>query len=181
MNDHLFYFRPGEEARMLARCQFGLERDGRCGATMTYPIRGYPWRRNPVRTYKFHVQPEEAYVLFEEVATMPERYPTECLKDDALWSDQSERANGITRHKATGKLCHTLAIYRGPGEAVVYFSMEEDSPALRSSGLYRTVATLIAPYERISTSKAESGASPNGGPAEALGNSDLRGGPPSVS
>ncbi len=166
MKDHLFYFRPGEEAKMLARCQFGLERDGRCGAMMTYPIRGHPWRRNPVRTYEFHVRPEEAHALFDEVATMPERHPNECLKGDALWSDQSEKANGITRHRKTGKLCHTLAIYRGPGEAVVYFSMEEDSPALCSSSLYRTVAGLIAPYERISSSKAEPGASTKGGPAE---------------
>jgi hypothetical protein len=110
------------------------------------------------------VRPEEAQALFEEVSTMPERYPKECLKDNALWSDQSEKANGITRHKKTGKPCHTLAIYRGPGETVVHFSMEEDSPALCASSLYRIVARLIAPHERISASKAEPGASPNGGP-----------------
>ncbi|MCX6928214.1 MAG: hypothetical protein NT154_34140 [Verrucomicrobia bacterium] len=129
---------------------------------MTYPINGYPWRRNPVRTYKFHVRLEEAHALFDEVATMPERYPNECLKDDVLWSDQSEKANGITRHKKNGKLCHTLAIYRGPGEAVVYFSMQEDSPALCSSSLYRRVVGLIAPDERISTGTAEPGASADG-------------------
>ena len=74
MNERLFYFRPGEEARMLARLQFGLERNGKCGATMTYPIKGYPWRRNPVRSYEFHLTAAEASEFFDEVATMRERY-----------------------------------------------------------------------------------------------------------
>ena len=119
--------------------------------------------------------------LFAEVSTMPERYPNECLMDDALWSDHSEKANGITRHRSTGKLCHTLAIYRAPGKAAVYFSMEEDSPALCCSRVYRIVAALIAPHERISPSKAEPGAAPNGGHATQLGNSGVTQGPPSVS
>lgn len=137
---------------MLARCQFGLYRDGRCGAFMTYPIKGYPWRRNPVRSYEFHLTSEEAGALFDEVATMPERYPSECLNNEVLWSDQSEKANGITRHRQTGKLCHTLAIFRAPGEAVVYFSMEEDSVALCSSRIYRAFTMLIASHESILTS-----------------------------
>ncbi len=153
MSERIFYFRPGEEARMLARLQFDLERDGRCGARMTYPIKGYAWRRNPVRTYEFHLTPKEASELFDEVLTMPERYPDECLANEALWSDQSEKANGITRHAKTGKLCHTLAIYR-MGEAVVYFAMEEDSPALCASRIYGTVAGLIASYEELPSVRA---------------------------
>ena len=31
MSKHLYVFRPGEEIRMLARYQFGVEKDGRCG------------------------------------------------------------------------------------------------------------------------------------------------------
>ena len=142
---------------MLARCQFGLERDGRCGAIMIYPIRGYPWRRNPVRTYEFHLTPEQAHELFEEVSTMPDRFPDECLNDEALWSDHAEKANGITRHGQTGKLCHTLAIYRAPGTAAVYFAMEEDSPALRDSNVYRTLMKLVASHETLPQPKAESG------------------------
>ena len=37
---------------MLARCQFGAK-EGRCGATLTYPIKGYPWRNNVVKSYEF--------------------------------------------------------------------------------------------------------------------------------
>ena len=181
MSEHLFYFRPGEEARMLARCQFGLEPNGRCGASMTYPIKGYPWRHNPVRSYEFHLTSKEALELFGEVKTMQARFPEDCLDNDVLWSDQSEKANGITRHVKTGKLCHTLAVYQAPGEAVVYFSLEEDSAALCSSRLYTTVAKLIAPHETLSLKNAEPSAAPNGGPATQLGNSDVTEGPPSVS
>jgi len=131
---------------------------------MTYPIKGYPWRRNPVRSYEFHLTPEETSGLFEEVATMRERCPGECLDHEALWSDQSEKANGITRQAKTGKLCHTIAIYRAPGEAVVYFAMVEDSVALRESRLYRTVAALTAPFEVLPTNKAEPDAAPNSRP-----------------
>jgi hypothetical protein len=148
---------------------------------MTYPIKGYPWRRNPVRSYEFHLTPAEASALFDEVATMKERYPAECLDHEALWSDQSEKANGITRHAKTGKLCHTIAIFRAPGDAVVYFAMEEDSVALHGSQIYRTITALTAPFETLPTRKAEPGAAPNGGPAGRLGNSGVGGGPPSVS
>ena len=181
MNEHLFYFRPGEEAKLLARLQFGLERSGKCGAIMTYPIKGFPWRRNPVRSYEFHVSPEEARALFDEVATMRESYPAQCLAHEALWSDQSEKANGITRHAKTGKLCHTIAIFRAPGDAVVTFAMEEDSVALHGSQLYRTITALTGLYETLPTGKAEPDASPIGGPAEPSGNVRVGGGPPSVS
>lgn len=138
---------------MLARLQFGLERNGKCGAIMTYPIKGNPWRHNPVRSYEFCLTLEEASGLFDEVATMKERYPAECLDHEALWSDQSEKANGITRHAKTGKLCHTIAIFRAPGDAVVHFAMEEDSVALHGSQIYRTITALTALYKSCQPGK----------------------------
>ena len=41
---------------------------------------------------------QEANGLFDEVAKMPEKFPDQCLDDEVLWSDQSEKANGIIRH-----------------------------------------------------------------------------------
>ena len=70
---------------------------------MTYPIKGYPWRRNPVPAYECWLTPE--------------------------------KANRITRHIRTRKLCYALAIYQAPGEALVSFSMEE---ALRSAAIQRS-------------------------------------------
>lgn len=154
MNDRLHYFRPGEAARMLARCQFGLDSTGQCGSIITYPIKGYPWRRNPVRHLDFQLTVEDASLLFDEVRTMRARNPDQCLTE-GLWSDLSEKGNGITRDLATNTLCYTLGIYSEAGEKVEYFSMKEDSQALRSSLIFRTVADLMAPYEASGNAKPE--------------------------
>ncbi len=154
MSEHLQYFRPGEEARMLARCQFGLSRDGRCGATMTYPIEGFPWRRNPSKSFEFEIDPELTKTLFDEVADMQEAHPDHCLTDDVLWCDHSEKANGITRDQKTDTLCHTIAIYDGDWQSTRhYYSMKEDSDVLRSSKLFETVMSLIKPHERLQTKR----------------------------
>ena len=63
MKMHLFYFMPGEEARMLARCQFGLSEDGNGGALITYPIKGCPWRRNVMRSFSFPFTKEQAELI----------------------------------------------------------------------------------------------------------------------
>jgi hypothetical protein len=149
MSGHLFYFRPGEEARMLARCQFGVDKEGRCGATFTYPIKGYPWRRNVVRSFEFQVGEDTKAMLFAEVRRIREEHPEECLANDQLWSDQSEKANGITRDKLGGKLCYTIAIIREDGGYEEYFAMREDSKALLTSSLYKIISRLIEPYEKL--------------------------------
>jgi len=149
MSEQLYYFRPGEERRMLARCQFGLLRDGRCGASLTYPIKGYPWRRNPWRSYEFEIESILAGVLFNEVAEMLQNHPTHCLPNEVLWSDHSEKANGITRDCETDTPCHTIGIYDCDWEPKYYYSMRENSEVLRSSRIFSTVMSLIEPYERL--------------------------------
>lgn len=149
MERHLFYFRPGEEARMLARCQFGINEKGQCGALLTYPIKGYPWRRNVRKSLDFHLSVEEQATLFSEVWKLKTEYPEECLTVDDLWNDSSEKANGITRDRKTGKLCYTIGISGNRGSWHEYFSMREDSAALLNSFLYKTVSKLIAPYEQL--------------------------------
>ena len=148
MDEHLFYFRPGEEVRMLARCQFGVTAEGRCGATMTYPIRGYPWRRNVRKSYEFQLSADEQALLFAEVRRLKAEHPVECLSNEELWSDSSEKANGITRDRRTNTLCHTIGI-SATGEPGwrEYFAMRENSAALLNSVLHRKISRLIAPYE----------------------------------
>lgn len=133
---------------MLARCQFGLSPDGKCGAILTYPIKGYPWRRNPMKSFDFCIDQDLATELFDEVAMIRENYPTECLTDD-LWSDTSENANGITRSIATNTLCYTVGIYDVDGNPREYYSLRENSDALLNSKLYNTVTALVADYETI--------------------------------
>ena len=131
---------------MLARCQFGLSPDGSCGVIMTYPIKGYPWRRNPTKHLSFSIALEFANELFLEIPKIRDEFPSECLTDD-LWSDTSEKANGITRDIATNTLCYTMGIYDIDGQPIEYYSMRENSLALLGSKLFNTVADLIAEYE----------------------------------
>jgi hypothetical protein len=145
----LFYFRPGEEARMLARCQFGIAPDGNCGATLTYPIKGHAWRRNPSRDYAFEISDQTKSQLFADVARIREEFPADCLSQSELWADSAEQANSITRDRATGKLCYTIGLYRSNNETEDYYSLREDSPALLSSTLYRVISELIEPYEKL--------------------------------
>jgi hypothetical protein len=149
LDRHLYYFRPGEEARMLARCQFGVNVEGRCGADLTYPIKGYPWRHNVVKSYEFDLPKETSALLFAEVARIRAEHPAECLPPDQLWSDTSEKANGITRDRGTGRLCYTIGVFHSDGQPIEQFSMREDSPALLNSRLYQIISALIAPYEEL--------------------------------
>lgn len=149
MTRHLFYFRPGEEARMLARCQFGLGMDGKGGATLTYPIKGMPWRRNIMKSYALNVSKEETALLFADVHRIRAESPTECLSNEQLWSDSSEKANGITRDRDTGTLCYSIAIYVEGGNPEESYALRENSEALLESALYRTISALITPYEKL--------------------------------
>jgi hypothetical protein len=148
MSKHLFYFRPGEEARMLARCQFGVNANGKCGATFTYPIKGYPWRRNVMRSYEFELSEETKALLFAEVRRIRVEHLEECLSNDQLWNDSSETANGITRDRNTGKLCYTIGIFRENHETDEWYALREDSKALVTSSLYKIISGLIEPHEK---------------------------------
>jgi hypothetical protein len=128
--------------------QFGIDPDGKCGATLTYPIKGLRWRRNLMKHYAFHLSEEETALLFAEVRRLRAEHPQECLPNDQLWSDSSEKANGITRDRRTGTLCHTIGISGDDGQSEEQFAMREDSDALLTSSLYRTISRLIGPHEK---------------------------------
>ena len=149
MSMNLFYFRPGEEARMQARCQFVLTKGGKCGAMLTYPIKGYPWRRNIIKNYEFSLSENTQELMFSEVYRILDEYPEECLNNDQLWSDSSEKANVIIRDNETGKLCYSIGTYQDNCDWEQYFSIRENSEALINSELYKTVSKIIAPYEKL--------------------------------
>lgn len=56
---------------------------------------------------------------------------------------------GITRDRLAHKLCYTVGIFLGDGEREDYDSIRENSPALLNSQLYKTISSLIAPYEHL--------------------------------
>jgi hypothetical protein len=144
--DQIVILKPGESARRLPRWQFGLFRSGRCGATLTYPIPGFPWRHNPQESFEATVDSFTVSRVFEEVETMPSIFPADCLQHDDLWADMSEKANNITRDRATNTLCLTFMIPSGPGVFRCYYAMKDDSSALLRSMTYHLVSGLLAPY-----------------------------------
>jgi hypothetical protein len=150
MSRHLTYFRPGEEARMLARLQFGCHESGGCGATLTYPINGFPWRRNIMKSFEFDVDAETVNLLFSEVTRIRVEHPRECLTAvSRLWNDTSEKGNGITRDRKSGTLCYSIVIARDDGGFDEQCSIREDSDAFLNSALYRVVTDLVAPHENL--------------------------------
>jgi hypothetical protein len=133
---------------MIARCQVAIERDGRCSAIITYPIKGFPWRRNPMKIYEFHIGPRCASELFTEVLGLRERFPSDCLTDDILWSDHTEAGSNAVTRDSEGISCHTIYI-QSPNGYDTYYSMREGSEALQQSKLFATITELISPYETL--------------------------------
>lgn len=139
---HLFVFRPGEAARSLPRWQFGADDTGRCGVHVTFPIPGLTWRHAVVKDVAWQIDRTAASAFFEEVLTLPERFPGECLSHDALWSDSTEAANGITRDQETETLCISISVSER-GQRLVSYALRETSLALKALKLYRAIQLQI--------------------------------------
>jgi FKBP-type peptidyl-prolyl cis-trans isomerase len=139
---HLHVFRPGEAVRNQPRWQFGMDEDGRCGVYISIPIPGVSWRHTRNRTLAWQLDRNAASALFYEAMTLPERFPNECLHGDALWSDQTEPANGITRDRETDTPCVTISVSER-GQRLSDYSLKETSHALKSFELYRVIRSQI--------------------------------------
>ncbi len=134
-------YHPGEAARNLPRWQLRITEDGSCGAGLWFPIQGMTWRHT--RQLRFATQLAVSLVaeLLDEAATLPIRFPTECLSTNELWADSSESANSVTRDRATDTLCYTIDFCERNQRN--YYSMRENSSALVESALYRFINLLI--------------------------------------
>jgi hypothetical protein len=174
MNDEQVYlFRPGEERRLLARMQFGLHRDGKCGAIFTYPIPGHPWRHNVIKTDSWQIDTDLADSIFKEVQRLPAESPRSCIPYKMLWADHSEKANSITRDRDTYTLCFTIGIVGAGGDFIVLYAMKESEPVLLGSTLFRTASDLTRSLEKYQPWK-RSEQSP---PANPEGRTDASSGP----
>lgn len=132
---------------MIARLQFGAEESGQCGAILTYPILGMPWRRNIIKSFSFDIGAATGAKLFAEVTRLRDEHPGECLPVEELWNDTSEKGNGITRDRASGTLCYSICVQRDDGSFDPEYSIKEDSGPFLASDLYRIIAELVDPYE----------------------------------
>jgi hypothetical protein len=142
---HLYFFWPGEAGRNWPRVQFGLEEDGRCGATLKIPQPGVTWRYAKNRSIEQHLDKADSSALFDEVASLPQKHPKACLSNDRLWADASEKANSVTRDSLTNTACITIGITER-GVWHCYYSLRETDPVLLQSTLYGLVKSLVAKY-----------------------------------
>ena len=127
--------------------QFGLHCDGTCEAFFTYPIPGYPWRRNVVKTGSWEIDKDLTLRIFDEVTGLPAKCPDSCLSDAELWSDHSEKANAVTRDRKTNALCYSIGVVKATGEFTVRYSMRETDVNLTQTTLLRVVSELTSELE----------------------------------
>ena len=102
-----------------------------------------------MKGHQFPIDKATKDLLFSEIHRLRREHPEECLATEQLWSDHSEKANSITRDRATNTLCYTIGIMVEYGEPEEYFAMRENSEALLGSQLYQIISRLIQPYESI--------------------------------
>ncbi len=143
----LVIFHPGEAARNLARWQFGLFEDGRCGAGFTYPIPGVHWRHAIQRLSTVNEKLDHSLTkdLFENAFLLPSQFPKECFKHEELWADHSEPGNAITRDKYNNSLCLTFNILER-GQVLCHYSLAENSTVWLTSKLHEVISELLKPY-----------------------------------
>ncbi len=141
---HLFVFIPGDSSVPRPRCQFGMQESGRYGAHVTYPISGMHWRHAVTRYYQLTIPTDMALAHFTEAAKLPQIFPDECLDNSLLYSDGSQRGNGITRDAKTHTTCLTMGICDTNGQWQCYYSFRANSSPLFGSRVLTFVFDSLA-------------------------------------
>jgi hypothetical protein len=141
----LMVFPPGEAMRNLPRWQFGLQEGASAGATITYPLPGLTWRHARVRHVEIKLDPAEMAEVIMSAQAIPAEFPKECLQNDDLWADASEKANSVTRNKTTNAPCVTITISE-KDRILLNYALPETSPALTGSKFFKIISRELAPY-----------------------------------
>lgn len=142
----LLVFHPGEQARNLARWQFGLrEGESVAGVGITHPVAGATWRHARSKGFEVKLNDVQVREIFESVQSTLAGHPTVCLRNDQMWADSSEKANSVTRDQITNALCVTVYIYEGRA-LVLSYGLPEDSPVLLNSRFYQFILSALEPH-----------------------------------
>ncbi len=141
----LVVFHPGEAARNLPRWQFGLREGDSAGATITHPVPGLTWRYARQRQVKLEFNQTEMAEILQDAEAVLVEFPRECLRDDDLWADASEKANSITRDRSSNSLCVTITLSE-KGTVLANYALPEASPILVGSKFYRLILTRLTPH-----------------------------------
>jgi hypothetical protein len=161
----LLVFHPGEQVRNLARWQFAV-REGQsvAGVAITHPVAGATWRYARTKGFELTLAEEQVEEVFKSVQSTLANHPTQCLRNEQMWADASEKANNVTRDQKTNTLCVTVYIYER-GVPVLDFGLPENSPVLLNSRFYKIIFSVIEPLLAGSIStKASAGEGQTCGP-----------------
>ncbi len=135
---HLQVFRPGEAARNLPRWQFVLREGDSAGALITYPVPGTTWRHARVRNVEISLDPTEMAELIPSAQSTLAQFPKDCLQNEGLWADASEKANSITRDSQTNTLCVTVTLSE-KSVSLFNYSLPETSLVLTNARFYQII------------------------------------------
>ncbi len=141
---YLLVFSPGEAARNLPRWQFGLNENGSAGATITYPLPNVTWRYARKKHVEIKLTPNEVEDLMRGAQAALSEFPEDCLKQDDLWADASEKANSITRDRRTNSRCVSFLMSEG-GVILFSYSISEKNPILAKLKFYQIITRALGP------------------------------------
>jgi hypothetical protein len=101
------------------------------------------WRHAVTKNHEGALSPESTEQVFSGITTFLELHPSECLDSQALWSDSSERGNGVTRDTLTGTLCLTVGITTAAGVFTTYYAVRETCRALHEAEFFRLITAEL--------------------------------------
>lgn len=127
----------------VAKWQFGVDDDGRCGAMVQIPVPGMKWRHSRPKSVQMTLAPERAVALIDGALALPRRYPAECLIHDQVCVDHSGHDGGVHRVRETGTLCYGVTIVER-GQVIGSYFLAEDSQAWRTWEVKTVIDELVA-------------------------------------
>ena len=103
------------------------------------------WRQTRKKGVELTVGPAQLVEMLQSVQSTLAEFPNECLFEDQLWSDSSEKANGVTRDRLTDSLCVTVTLW-DQGVRVCHYSLPEESSILLGARFYQVITSALAPH-----------------------------------
>ncbi len=140
-------FIPGSVADAKVRCQVALGADGKGSAFITRPRPDGSWRRCSFIPVWLTANPERCELMMEEMRSLPDQHPKDCIAHDELWSDSSEPANGITRDQETDTACITIS-FGNVCSPQQHFSIKSTSRRWIDSATRAEVLNLLGDHLR---------------------------------
>lgn len=141
---HLVVGWLGDLQQGVAKWQFGLHDDGRCGAMVWVPVPGLKWRHSRPKNAEQHMTAERATALIQTMIDLPGTYPGQCLSTDEVYVDHSGHDGGVHRARKTDVLCYAVTVWER-GQTTHLYYLAETGLAWQESEIRGVIKELIPP------------------------------------